>query len=216
MIPTLNRMIPTLNVELWKVNDWTVTNRLIINVNKTELLLFTNRYMDLNDDQVILNGNSIGFVSHAWFLKVIMDANLDFKTQINQVVDIISRHAGILYKIDNFSPPRAKMFYFNYFILPYLSCNILHWGGTNKTHLEALEIIHKRIIRTLPNGESYDLVHTNPLFLKLNILRLNDLYRFHADVDTHAKVFEAHSRSYNLNTITRNCTVPKFHRLTHT
>ena len=212
-----NRMIPTLNAELSKVYDWTVANRLTINVNKTELLLFTNRYMDLNDDQVILNDNRIGFVSHARFLGVIIDANLDFKTHINHVVGKISRHAGILYKIHKFLTPHAKMLYYNSFILPYLSYNILHWGGTNKTHLEPLEIIHKRIIRTLATGKSYNLVHTNPLFLKLNILKLNDLYRFHAAVDTHAKVLEGHYRSsHNLNTRYRNCAVPKFHRLTRT
>ena len=66
---SFSRMIPTLNSEmLSKVYDWTAANWLTINFNKTELLLSTNQYMDLTDNQVILNDNCSGFVSHARFL----------------------------------------------------------------------------------------------------------------------------------------------------
>ena len=71
-------IIITLNTELTSVYNWTVANRLTINVNKTELLLFTNRQSDVTDDQVQLNGCSIGFVDQARFLGVIIDKKLNF------------------------------------------------------------------------------------------------------------------------------------------
>ena len=88
-------MVPTLNAELSKVYDWTVANRLTINVNKTELLLFSNRTTNHNDNQIILNGNSIGYVNHAKFLGVIIDDKLNFKIQINHVVGKVSRHSFV-------------------------------------------------------------------------------------------------------------------------
>ena len=208
-------MVSTLNTELAKVYDWTVSNRLTINVGKTELLLFSNRPNSHDDDQITLNGNSVAFVNEAKFLGVILDTNLDFKKHVNLVVGKVSKHAGILYKIRKLLTPHAKMLYYNSYILPFLSYNLLHWGGTNQTHLQPLETIHKRVIRSIANADPFD--HTPPLFRKLKILKLNDLYKFHAIVDTRHKVLsECYQTSHNLNTRNRTLAVPKFHRLTRT
>ena len=45
-------MVSILNVELEKIFDWTVANRLTINESKTELLLFTNRWNLCNDNKL--------------------------------------------------------------------------------------------------------------------------------------------------------------------
>ena len=58
------------------------------------------------------------------------------------------------------------------------------WGLAPKTALDSLEKLHKRIIRNL--SKSPYLAHTNPLFFKLNLLKINDIchleiakYMFH-------------------------------------
>ena len=208
-------IIPTLNTELTSVYNWTVANRLTINVNKTELLLFTNRQSDVTDDQVLLNGCSIGFVDQARFLGVIIDKKLNFSKHINHVVGKVSRHAGILYKVKDFLTPHAKLTYYNSFVLPYISYNIVHWGGTNATHLKPLITVQKRIIRTMVNAKARD--HTKPLFFRLKILTVNDLYAFHAATDTHSKILcGRYGVSHNLNTRNRNRAVPKPYGLTRT
>ena len=39
-------LIDSANVELEKINMWTLANRLTINVDKTELIVFSNQYFD--------------------------------------------------------------------------------------------------------------------------------------------------------------------------
>ena len=51
-----------------------------------------------------------------------------------------------------------------------------HYGGdTYKVHTNTLIIMQKKIIRAMTN--SYYLEHTHPLFIRLNLIRLEDIYR---------------------------------------
>ena len=210
-----NSMIPALNDELVKINEWTVANRLTINTSKTELLLFTNRQPLHSDTDVLLGGHPVGYVENARFLGVTIDNKMNFKLHINNVVCKISKHGGILYKIKNNLPLPTRITYYNSFILPYLTFNILHWGNTNETHLNPLFISQKRIIRTIADAGYLD--SSTPLFFRLKILKLSDLYKFQAVLDTYKKLKKGHYlNSHNVNTRNRQLALPKSHSLTRT
>ena len=210
-----NVMVPMLNNELTKIYDWTLANRLTINVNKTELLIFTNRNVITDSTQIELNGSHLNFTDRARFLGVIMDDSLNFREHICCVVGKISRHAGILYRIRENLPISARISYYNAFILPYLSYNCLHWGGTNDCHLRPLVTIQKRIVRTI--ADAGFLEHSTPHFHRLKLLKFFDLYRFSVVVDTHVEILSGNYRTtHSLNTRNSNLAVPKFHRLSRT
>ena len=209
-------LIPTLNSELRKITNWTAANRLTINTSKTEMLFFSNRHNVItNDEQVNLNNEWIKFVNHARFLGVIIDDKTNFRYHINLVTKKLSKHAGILYKIRNSLTMPAKLTYYNSFILPYLNFNIIHWGNTNEVHLQPLVKMQKRIIRNICNADFLE--HTTPLFFRLKLLKLCDISKFHACLDTHSKLQQGFYQSrHGLQTRYRNLAVPKFHRLTRT
>ena len=112
-------------------------------------------------------------------------------------------------------PPPARIMYYNSFILPYLTFNIIHWGNTNQTHLNPLITAQKRIIRTISDADYLD--STTPLFHRLKLLKFEDLYKFHAIMDTHKKVMSGqYSVLHTRNTRNRRLALPKFHRLSRT
>ena len=208
-------MVGLLNTELTKIHDWTVANRLTINNTKTELLLFSNRSPIHNNEQVILNGQFVSYVDHAKFLGIVIDNKINFKNHINYITGKVAKHAGILHRIKNCLPLKTRLTYYNSYVLPYLNYNILHWGNTNATHLNPLIIIQKRIVRTIA-GADY-LAHTTPLFRKLNLLKIVDLYKFQAVVDTHLKILNgSYKIEHNVNTRNRNLSKSKYHRLDRT
>lgn len=208
-------MVTIFNSELQKIQEWTVANRLTINNSKTELLLFSNRHTFHNDEQIILNQHFVKYVDNAKFLGVKIDTKMNFKNHINYITKKIAKHAGILYRIKHCMPTKTRVTYYNSFVLPYLNYNILHWGGTNDVHLKPLITIQKRIIRTIADAEF--LAHTSPLFKKLKLLNLTDLYNFQAVVDTHLKIQKGFYKIEH-NVETRNCNMakPKSHMLTRT
>ena len=208
-----NGMVRTLNSELLKIQEWTVANRLTINNSKTELLLFSNKHTTHNNEQIFFNGNYVKYVDHAKFLGVFVDTKLNFKEHINYITKKISKHAGILYRIKHCLPTKTRLTYYNSFVLPYLNYNVLHWGSTNDVHLRPLITIQKRIVRTIADADY--LAHTTPLFRKFNILKLLDLYKFQAVVDTHLKIQKgAYKIEHSVNTRNSNLSKPKRHNLT--
>ncbi len=59
-------------------------------------------------------------------------------------------------------------------IHPYISYGILAWGNASQSIMKQTIILQKRAIRVI-NGAGYN-SHTEPLFKKSQILKLNDLY----------------------------------------
>ena len=210
-----DNLVYTLNEELDKIENWTVANRLTINTSKTELLMFTNRQFIFNDVNVVLGGVSLEFSDHARFLGVIVDDKMSFKLHIQNINEKVSKHAGILYRIRNNLPLFARMRYYNSFIMPYLTYNIIHWGNTNDTHLEPLFLTQKRIVRSIVGAQYLD--SSTPLFHRLKILKLKDLFKFHAALDTYKKLKNGHyDITHNINTRNIHLAQPKYHRLTRT
>ena len=104
------------------------------------------------------------------YLGVIMDDGLKFRAHVRYVSDKISKHCGILYRIRDYFPMKTRIqFYYNH-VYPYLTYNILVWGGTYPTHLEPILVQQKRAIRTINNLPLMS--HTNECFKTLGILKL--------------------------------------------
>ena len=204
--------IPVLNEELRKVAAWTLANRLTINTGKTQMLLYSNKFVDFNSQEdVLFNGSPIEFSDSCSYLGVLIDNKLVFRNHIDRVVSKISKNTGILYKIRDFLPREARLSYYYSFILPYLTYNVLVWGSTYPVHLNSLIIQHKRTIRTLagvPYGH-----HTTGLFYEYKLLKFVDLYKYHVCL----YMFSARNKyavSHNLSTRSNNLPVSMFFRTT--
>lgn len=63
---------------------------------------------------------------------------------------------------------------YNSLVYPYLLYGILVWGASSDVQLLPLVRLQKRIIRTITSSDF--LAHTNPLFLKTKILKVEDVY----------------------------------------
>ena len=92
-------MLGGLNADLGRVVSWCVSNRLTINTQKTEALLFSNRLHDVSDQRVVLGGDMVALSSSCRFLGVHLDSNISFTSHIDHIISKISKNNGILYRI---------------------------------------------------------------------------------------------------------------------
>ena len=89
------------NSELAKVAEWFDSNKLTLNVNKTQMLMMS-RKKTLNPQvDVILRNEAIQSVTKAKFLGVIVDQHLNWKDHISMVSHKISKSCGITSRIRN-------------------------------------------------------------------------------------------------------------------
>ena len=209
------QMVTDLNAELKLINEWTKSNRLTINVDKTEMILITNRQCNNGDNDIKLDDQYLKFTENCMFLGVKLDNKLTFCSHIKYITSKLARSTGIFYKIrDNFTLS-AKLNFYYAFMYPFFSYNIIVWGGTFPTHLKPLITQQKRFIRLMADADM--VAHTNPYFYQFKILKLHDVYRYFMSIYMF-NLIKVGTYKITHGRVTRNMNLaqPSFQRLTLT
>ena len=108
------------------------------------------------------------------FLGIHIDENLSWKRHICQLNSKIARASFAINQVKNVLPKESLKTLYVALIQPHINYGILAWGNASLSTLNKTNILQKRILRTI-NKVKYN-THTDPLFRKSEILKLNDLY----------------------------------------
>ena len=171
----------TINDELIKVNNWLKANKLLLNVNKTKYMLFIPNINKKNSNQgainlnIIINNVSIDRVDTHKFLGIFVDEELNWKTHVDKIATQISRTIGIMYKLKHFIPRKVLRLIYLSLIQSHLMYGISVWRSIDSSNCNRLITLQKKAIRIV-SGTKYN-SHTDPLFKKENLLKLDDLYK---------------------------------------
>lgn len=166
-----------LNEALLNISTWMKANKLSVNIDKTNYIIFqptqkksTYEILLLLDDRLITQKKQIKF------LGVLLDENLSWKPHINYVCKKVSKSIGVIYRARFNLSKSTKLSLYYTLIYPYLIyCNTI-WSSTYVSNLKRLQILQKRIVRLLTSSSF--LAHTAPLFKKLKILDINKINSF--------------------------------------
>ena len=163
------------NKELEKINTWLTSNKLTVNLNKTTYLIITNKKYSFKFE-IKMGNKIINQNTEANYLGTIIDQKLNWKPHINFIKNKLASGCWALYKLKNLLNTDAlKIVYFGliYQRLQYcLSC----WGGVAPTNLQKLIVLQKRAVRLI--NKASPRTHTSPIFKTLNLLKLEDVYKF--------------------------------------
>ena len=169
----VSNMVNILNDELQAITHWLKVNKLSLNVKKTHYMIFTTKKHMPTTLAIFMDGYAIDRVKHTKFLGVYIDEKLNWKQHISYLSRKISRGIGIVTKTRRVLNSNALKTLYYSFIYPYfIYCNQV-WGCACKTTLYPLIILQKRCVRTITRSRKYD--HTDPLFSKLNLLKLQSI-----------------------------------------
>ena len=116
-----------------------------------------------------------------------------------------SQRSGILRRLKNILPTPVLLTLYNTLILPHFHYGLLNWGFS----MGRLQLLQKRSVRVISSSK-YN-AHTDPLFKKLRLIKLADLftlnvlkmyYKFkHACLPSHVEnMFEEFSRNHEHET----------------
>ncbi len=167
-----------LNEALLNISTWMKANKLSVNIDKTNYIIFqptqkkscTYEILLLLDDRLITQKKQIKF------LGVLLDENLSWKPHINYVCKKVSKSIGVIYRARFNLSKSTKLSLYYTLIYPYLIyCNTI-WSSTYVSNLKRLQVLQKRIVRLLTSSSF--LAHTAPLFKKLKILDINGIDSF--------------------------------------
>ena len=87
--------------ELTRIYTWLATNKLVLNISKTNYMMFTSKGKSYNKNisNNNIDGNKIQQVNKTKFLGIIIEEHLNWATHINHLCTIIARNVGILQKL---------------------------------------------------------------------------------------------------------------------
>ena len=177
----LNSLEYVMNKELKKLYEWLCINRLSLNIAKTNFVIFHAINKPKSPITILINKQAIDEVKYVKYLGILIDSHLSFKFHIDELTKKISRGIGILYKLRHFVTTKILTNVYYAIIYPFLLYGITTWGHASKTLLSPLHILQKKFVRMATFNDTYPLIpgpltHTPPLFYKLNLLTIFDIY----------------------------------------
>ena len=172
----------TMNKELQKLHEWLCVNRLSLNISKTNFVIFHAINKPRIPVTILINKNAIDEAEHVKYLGILIDSRLTFKPHIDELKKKISRGIGVLYKLRPFVTSKILINVYYAIIYPFLLYGIIVWGNSVNAYLAPIHVLQKKFVRMATLNDTYPVVpgplaHTSPLFLKLKLLTIFDIYK---------------------------------------
>ena len=146
----LTHLQKIMNRELKKVKKWLDANRLALNIDKTNFVIFHSPHVKVPESIVItFCRKKIQRENCVKFLGILPDSNLSWKYHINELLKKLSRTIGIFYKIRYFVPSEIlRLLYYSLFY-SFLSYGVAVWGFTYKTYTQKILVLQKKTIKVM-------------------------------------------------------------------
>ena len=208
------------NVQLHEISNWMKANNLILNIAKTNYMLFGTRTVIETNLNLYYENENINRVSNTKFLGVFIDERLSWNHHIDNLCNTLSKNVGILYRMQYLPQNILKMLYHSLVSCHVNYCNVI-WGFTSKKNIERVGRLLKRAIRVITHSPY--LSPSTPLFLKTKILPINDLisleiakfmFKLHKNLlpEVFNNYFILNSSVHNYNTRNAKNIHPPFNR----
>ena len=163
-----NSLSTSINTELQNITSWLNANKLCLNTAKSRIMFFSpNRRLNL--PTIFINGQELERVSKFNYLGIIINDKLSWTDHQNHISTKISKIIGVLTRLKHFLPQLILKTIYNSLIACHFHYGILAWGADSKILFK----IQKKAVRIITNSK-YN-AHTDPLFIKLRILKIADI-----------------------------------------
>lgn len=172
----LTTLFDDINRELVNIFAWVNSNKLSLNIDKTNYMLFTPKCTTRPEKNIAINGKNILEVDETKFLGVIIDNKFKWSAHINYISTKISKGIGILIKVRKIFDESTLLSLYNSLILPYISYCIQVWGSAYETHLRHLMTLQNKIVRIISGVPPR--TNTDMLYEKLDILSVKRLFTY--------------------------------------
>ena len=172
---SLGQLETVVNKELKKVKMWLDVNKLSLNIDKTNFIIFKSpQHPSLQSVNIKFGNLPIKQTCYVKFLGVLLDENLSWKYHLTELSKKLARTCGMFFKIRHFLPIHVLVCLYNSLFSPFLQYGILVWGLTYETYINPVFLLQKRAVRAI-SFEHYTAPST-PIFSDLKILKLQDLF----------------------------------------
>ena len=135
------------------VYDWLASNKLSLNMKKTNFVIFhpSQKRLNYKVNLKIYDNNRKHFIclerkDYVKYLGVLIDSNLTWKHHISHIASKISKSVGIICTLRHLAPFSTLLNIYRSLIYPNSSYGLVAWGQPAKSHMEKILILQKRVV----------------------------------------------------------------------
>ena len=172
----LKNMIRQVNEALAKIYAWINANKISLNIDKTNFMLFMHKYYSHCADHMVINQTRIQEVKETKFLGVIIDNKLKWSAHIKYISKNNVKGIGIILNSRKVFSNEALLSLYHTFVYPYLSYYIQVWGKAYNIHPNdriVLQNTAMRIINGVPPRTNMD-----KFYIEKNILTVKHIFNY--------------------------------------
>ena len=171
-----------INKELKKLRNWLIVNRLSLNVDKTNFVVFHPYNKPLKQKITLkIHKNAISEKDQVKYLGITIDSTLTWGKHIDNLTLKLSKNIGLLYKIRPFVNNKLMKTLYYGLVYPHLTYAIEVWGSADNTHINKILILQKRFVRLITHSDKrqcdYSFLPSNPLFYTLKFHKIQDIFK---------------------------------------
>ena len=158
----LDTCIQSLQVEVDKVSEWFKSNRLTLNVAKSNTMLSGSRQRlqgaaEQADVGITLDNMPILNTTEYDYLGVRLDSHIAWKAHIDKVCKSLSSRVGMLQRVkDNFTYSQRNALYYA-FVQPSIDYALSIWGNTTLSNITRIQRFQNRAARIVTNNFNFDI-----------------------------------------------------------
>ena len=167
-----------ITVALNKVMGWIKKNRLVLNTDKTSVMIIGSHANlgKIENFSISLDGSRIKRVQFTKCLGVLIDEELKWSKQIENVCKCTQRSVCMIKRAKAFLPPKSLKLLYNSLMLPQFDYCSVVWSNRFQYHTTKLEKIQKRAARIILD-KTYDTPSAD-LFKSLKWMTLDKRFEF--------------------------------------
>ena len=192
---SLQRLEKKINKELRNLYLWLSVNRLSLNIDKTNFVIFHPFNKPIKYNVTIkIHNKAICEKKSIKYLGVLIDSTLSWTEHISNTSKKLSRAVGILYKLRPFVNLNIMKNIYYALIYSHLVYAIEVWGSASDIHLSKLLTLQKRAVRLMTYKDELPvlpgpLYPSLPLFLDLGFLKVKDIFTLQISKFIHKCIF---------------------------
>ena len=166
-----------LNLDVRNMTKWLQANKLILNPQKTEVMLLgtAQKLKKSNPLKILISGQTIQQVHSHKHLGVVIDSKLNFSEHVTKVCNKINSSISVLTRTRKFVNQSTAFLLYNALVLPHIDYCCMVWGAkpTLVTKIQKLQNRALRVVLKLS-----PLSPTNQIFGTLNTMTVSQRIRF--------------------------------------
>ena len=164
------------STSLKRSEKWFFNNSLTINPGKCCLVSFGKNHLP----EIRYASQLIQNTLNTKYLGLIIDKNLTFKEHIERVCKKLRQFNGILYLTRHFFSKRQLLMFYDSYAKSIIEYGLLIYGSASKCELEKINLLQKRILKTIFRKKIYDSVQEEVLTHKIySVYELYTAQLFH-------------------------------------